>query len=110
MSGAYGYGYEVNSGWKGYNQTYTLDDTSDNLLSKDPNAVPCCAQKRPTPFPVAWPPTDTYAAPRANETRVWNKGSSVASYQEKLPPFSQAKLFYVAIAVLIMVILMKLVL
>ena len=106
MSGAYGYGFEVNSGWKGYNTVYTLDDTTDNLLSKNHNAEPCCAQKRPDSFPVAWPPKDTYTdpTPRVNETRVI--GSLMKT---NVPTLSQAKLLYIGIAVLLIVIFMKLV-
>ena len=108
MSGAYGYGFEVNSGWKGYNNIYTLDDTSDNLLSKNQNAKPCCAQKRPNPFPVAWPPKDTYTdpTPRVNETRVLGLSPLTKT---AVPTFSQAKLLYIGIAVLLIVIFMKLV-
>ncbi len=108
---AYGYGYEVNSGWHGYNQIYQLDDTFDNLLRLDHNAQPCCAQKRPNPYPVAWPPKDTYLdpIPRTDVTRLLGvKNRPVMTYQEKLPPFASAKLFYIAIAIIIMVVIMKL--
>ena len=105
MSGAYGYGFEVNSGWKGYNTVYTLDDTRDNLLdSKNINAEPCCAQKRPNPFPVAWPPKDTYVDP--TPTRVLGLPPLM---ETNVPTFSQAKLLYVGISVLLIVIFMKLV-
>lgn len=108
MSGAYGYGFDVNSGWKGYNNVYTLDDTSDNLLSKNHNAEPCCAQKRPNPFPVTWPPEDAYLepAPQVNETRVLGL---LPPAKPNVPTFTQAKLLYVGIAVLLIVIFMKLV-
>ena len=107
---AYGYGYEVNSGWKGYNKIYQLDDTADNLLRLDHNAQPCCAQKRPSAFPVAWPPKDTYLdpIPRATDQTRLLGVKNRPTYQEKLPPFASAKLFYVAIAILVMVVIMKL--
>lgn len=111
MSG--GYGYEVNSGWKGYNNVYTLDVTQDNLLAKNTNAEPCCAQKRPNTYPVKWPPSpqtsaSTNPTPSVKETRVIGLPVLTKATQE-LPTFSQAKLLYIGISILLIVIFMKLV-
>lgn len=93
MTTAYGNGYPLNSGFHGYNQVYTLDTTRDNMLADNPQAVPGAVQKRPSAYPVGspTPPTPVVAV----------------SADNGFPSLTDAKLFYVSVAILIMVLLIK---
>lgn len=95
----YGYGYEVNSGWHGYNQVYTLDDTRDNLLAGVLDAWPCCAQKRqPSPYPAHWPPVNLPLSETPLPLLATKRRFSMAT----------SPLLWVGIVVLFMAVVMKL--